>query len=537
MENIKNKLPLFVIPIIVLILYLPNLNDFFLSDDFVYLFYANFFKVWTNPLLNSNPFATIIFGVQFSIFKFDPLGYHLINIVLHSFNSFLVFFIINKLTNNEKMSLFGSLLFATFPIFSEPLIWISGQFDLWMTAFILLSFFSYLKFRNEKKKIWYLFSVIYFTCAILIRMIAAIFFVIYFIYDALFDENFNNLIQDDILLSEKVKRIGFYWIKYLSFIIIAVCCYIFFLMNNIININSSAYTKFANLLDFIPNSFFPIFLDNSDLYMVFFTISFFILILSFFYVYYKYQNKMLMFSISWILILIIGFTIINLSGIEIYFYLAIFNLNAVPQGRFMYIIDVGVVIFFSIILNSLYEKKFKLKWKIPTSRNMVFFSFIIFLLMGNSLLIYSQQASWKRSSSITANILIKTFATVPIGTRNVKLYYINVPDHINYPYSPNWPTAYIFRNGLQEMIRIFYPDGVINCYNMFWHKKILDFEMSDLRIPIGLNEFNQLSNDSSNIIFYFNPVTELLINVSGLNYTDFDPYPYFGIPKFEYWFN
>ncbi|MFX1449383.1 MAG: glycosyltransferase family 39 protein [Promethearchaeota archaeon] len=535
MENNKYYLLILTILCSILILFSSNINDFFLSDDFIFLFYSHFFTFWTNPLLAIRPFATIIFEVQNSIFGFDPQGYHIINIGIHILNSYLVFFIINELTNNEKTSFIGSLMFACFPIFSESVIWISAQFDLWMTAFILLSFFFYLKYHKEHRLIWLILSLIYFSLAIFSKEIAIVFILIYFSYDVLFDESFSNYFKESTEILLKIKKIGKYCIKYLPFLIVISLFYFLLIFDKKFVPNTIPYFKFASFLEFIPNSFFPLFLDNSFLYLVTFLVSFFGLIVCFYFTF-KSQNKILKFSLIWIIMIILGFSVFNLTSVDIYFCLILISINATVQGRFLYIISAGVVIFYSNVLEWLYKKEFDMKIKLPIARKYVFFTLIFFILIGNSLLVFSQQDNWKRASRISYNILIKTFATVPIGTDSVNIYYINVPDHINDPFGPNWQTNFIFRNGLEEFIRIFYPHCTIISFNMIYHKKILDFELPDWRIPISENEFNRFSNDTSNVMLFFNPITELLIEVSGRNYSDFDPYPFLGIPKPEYWF-
>ncbi|MFX0136360.1 MAG: glycosyltransferase family 39 protein [Candidatus Hodarchaeota archaeon] len=536
MEKYKYHLSIVAILCSILILFCVNIKDFFLSDDFVFLFYSHFFTIWTNPLLAIRPFATIIFEAQNSIFGFEPQGYHLINIGIHIFNSYLVYFIIKELTNNENTSIIGSLMFATFPISSETVIWISAQSDLWMTAFILLSFFSYLKYNKQSKLIWLILSLIYFSFAILSREIAIIFILIFFSYDVFFDESFIKYFKESTEPLIKLKKIGKYCIKYLPFLAIIIILYPLFIFYKKVGLNFTPYFKFASFLDFFPNSFFPLFLDNSNLYKILFFVSFFSLIVCFIFIF-KSQNKVLKLSLIWIIIIIAGFALFNLTSIDIYFYLLILSLNAVPQGRFLYVIAVGVVIFYSNILALLYKKKFNTRFKLPISRKYIFSSFVFFLLIGNSFLIFSQNYNWKRASRISYNILIKTFNTVPVGTESVNIYFINVPDHINNPFGPSWNTFFIFRNGLEEIAHLFYPNCKIFSFNMIYHKKILDFELPDWRIPISEIEFDRFSNDSSNVILFFNPVTELLIDVSDLNYTDFDPYPFLGIPKFEYWFN
>ncbi len=538
MEKNKYHLSIITILCLILILYFSNISNFFLSDDFIFLFYSHFFTIYTNPLFTIQPLTIIIFEVQYSIFKFNPQGYHCVSIIIHMFNSCLVFYIINELTNSERKSSIGSLLFATFPIFSEPVIWISAQSDLWMTAFILLSFLSYIKYNKHNKLIWLILSIIYFGLAILSQQIAIIFILIYFCFDVLFNKDFNNFFKETNEFLVKVKKIGIYSFKYLPYLIAIIISYFFFNFNNRIYLNNTPYLIFAAFIDFLPNSFFQLFLDNTLLYLILFVISFFGLIACF-YIIFKRKNKLLKFSFIWIITIIIGFSIFNLTTIDIYFYLILISPTTTPQGRFLYIISVGVAIFYSIILDSLHKKKFNSKLKLPISRDYVIFSLVFLFLISNSILTYTQQVNWKRASSISYNILIKTFTTVPIGSQNVNIYYINIPDHINDPLGPSWNTNFIFRNGLKEIIFLFYPNCRIFSFNMIYHKKILDFELSDWEIPISENEFNRFSNDneSSNVILFFNPVTELLTDVSGLNYTDFDPYPFLGIPKFEYWFN
>ena len=79
------------------------------------------------------PLTQISFGLNF-LFGSSAFGFHLVNILFHIVNSFLVFLLLKKITKEFRLSLIAALLFLVLPIHVEAVTSIVGRAE-------LLSFF------------------------------------------------------------------------------------------------------------------------------------------------------------------------------------------------------------------------------------------------------------------------------------------------------------------------------------------------------------------------------------------------------------
>jgi len=164
-----------------LIAFSPNLNSYFLSDDFVQIGkvlhgdyavawgqeHGGFFRplfIWSY-LLDSN-----IWGTR-------PFGYHLTNVILHSLNAFLVFKLAAGLLKPQNIeprmkriaALVAAVLFLLHPSHSEAVVWISGRADLLATLFVLLALLTYLVFEERKQELYLGASLGLFAMALLAK--------------------------------------------------------------------------------------------------------------------------------------------------------------------------------------------------------------------------------------------------------------------------------------------------------------------------------------------------------------------------------
>ena len=141
------------------------------------------------------PLMHTIYMFIFYVFGLKPWGFHLINIVFHVFISVLVFIVTKRLLSHSShspatslLAFIAALLFATHPIHTEAVAWISALPDLSYTFFYLLSFYFYMKFKTESK--WpYLFSLISFSLATLCKEPALTLPIILIVYDYVFKED------------------------------------------------------------------------------------------------------------------------------------------------------------------------------------------------------------------------------------------------------------------------------------------------------------------------------------------------------------
>ncbi len=131
------------------ILYASVLSGYFLSDDFQFVGGASqgdLSGLWghrNDHFLRS--FIVLSFIVDYSLWKCNPVGYHLTNLFFHIVNAGLVFLLARRLFRLTErgrpvlMAFLSGLLFVALPCHSEAVSWISGRSDVICTTFALIS--------------------------------------------------------------------------------------------------------------------------------------------------------------------------------------------------------------------------------------------------------------------------------------------------------------------------------------------------------------------------------------------------------------
>ncbi len=103
----------------------------------------------------------------------DPIGYHVVNILLHALNGFLAWRILERL--KVPGAWFASLLFLLHPIQVESVAWITERKNVLSGFFYLSVLLSYLRFKEEKAGLWpwYFFPYFFFLAALLSKTVTA----------------------------------------------------------------------------------------------------------------------------------------------------------------------------------------------------------------------------------------------------------------------------------------------------------------------------------------------------------------------------
>jgi tetratricopeptide (TPR) repeat protein len=97
------------------------------------------------------PLLAASFMLDYSLWQKNPFGYHLGNILLHILASILVFLLTEKLAAKTRLAFFAALLFATHPLHTETVSFISGRVDSLPLIFFLLSLLLFLRYASVKK--------------------------------------------------------------------------------------------------------------------------------------------------------------------------------------------------------------------------------------------------------------------------------------------------------------------------------------------------------------------------------------------------
>ena len=175
--------------------YLPSLKSDFVWDDVVYVkgnledlknfspdlsFFipkqkenkkSGYFGIWRPILYSSWAFDAKVWGSS-------PFGFHLTNIILHSFSTVLLFFLCHlilkqfNIKESLKISGFASLIFAVHPVHVETVSFISARSDLLCSIFILLSMIFFV--LTYKRFYYILISIPFFYLALLSKETAIV---------------------------------------------------------------------------------------------------------------------------------------------------------------------------------------------------------------------------------------------------------------------------------------------------------------------------------------------------------------------------
>ncbi len=109
---------------------------------------------------NWHPLTWISHMLDCQIFGTWAGGHHLVNVLFHSTNSIILFFLLFRLTGAQWRSAIVAALFAWHPIHVESVAWISERKDVLSTFFGLLSLSAYVgkqKGRWQSGNLWALF--------------------------------------------------------------------------------------------------------------------------------------------------------------------------------------------------------------------------------------------------------------------------------------------------------------------------------------------------------------------------------------------
>jgi len=140
---------------------------------------------------NYQPLSVLSYAFDFSLFKLKPGAYHIINLLFHIVNIFLVFKLFKKVQMSNMVCFTIAILFAIHPTRVESVAWIAERKDVMYAMFYLLAIIYYLKFREEKNVKMYIASFGLFLCSALSKSMAITLPVVLILMDIFLDRKFD----------------------------------------------------------------------------------------------------------------------------------------------------------------------------------------------------------------------------------------------------------------------------------------------------------------------------------------------------------
>jgi len=92
------------------------------------------------------PLRTVTFRINYLLGRFDPSGYHLFNIIIHTLVVLSLYYFITVLTKNNWLATWASMFYAVFPTHCENVLWVKNRSEMLAALFIILSMIFFIHF-------------------------------------------------------------------------------------------------------------------------------------------------------------------------------------------------------------------------------------------------------------------------------------------------------------------------------------------------------------------------------------------------------
>ena len=127
------------------------------------------------------PIVTLTYFVDYFLWRLNPSGYHLTNILIHLVNVILVYLFFLSLSLDRGIAFFSAVFFAVHPVQAEAVNAISFREDLLVVFFLFPAFLLFLRISKlpgidrVKRLTLYLISIVFYQLALLSKEMAVTF--------------------------------------------------------------------------------------------------------------------------------------------------------------------------------------------------------------------------------------------------------------------------------------------------------------------------------------------------------------------------
>jgi hypothetical protein len=156
--------------IFILIIYLPTMNTYLMSDDFEWL--EESYSGWQDPSqffqpINNffRPLVKFTYLLNYTLFKTRAPFYNACTVLIHLANVFLLYFLVFKITRRITPASLIALFYGSSPVYCQVTLWTAGRPDSILLIF-MLTILILLYNPGEKKQILKHIMILVFTfCA------------------------------------------------------------------------------------------------------------------------------------------------------------------------------------------------------------------------------------------------------------------------------------------------------------------------------------------------------------------------------------
>ena len=141
---------------------------------------------WTSPdakLIFLRPLTNLFVKLEFRVWKNDPFGFHLSNLILHSLSCVFLFLIGRLLFQRDSVAFLGVFIFSNHFYNAIVVTWVAERASILSFCFALAGLYLHIRFRKEERKGLEFLSWICFVLALLAKESGAVCLISYFLYD------------------------------------------------------------------------------------------------------------------------------------------------------------------------------------------------------------------------------------------------------------------------------------------------------------------------------------------------------------------
>lgn len=162
-------------------------DDSYLLDNENLLSVEGLRKIWFEPLASPQyyPLVFTTFWLEQQLWGLEPFGYHLVNVLVHTLSSLLLWRLLARL--RVPGALFAAALFLLHPIQVESVAWVTERKNVLSMFFFLASLNAWFAFRPPENEgedgegagglparlAFFLFALLLLTCALLSKTVTA----------------------------------------------------------------------------------------------------------------------------------------------------------------------------------------------------------------------------------------------------------------------------------------------------------------------------------------------------------------------------
>lgn len=381
----RNILILSVVLCVVAIAFSPSLfNGFIKNDDPGHLLENPTLRALTpenvramfQSIINTTyiPLTTLSFAFEYHFFGYNPIVYHLDNLLLHLAVVALVFVFFQKLGLSTLAAGVGALLFGIHPLHVESVAWVTERKDVLYAFFYMFAILQYWQYVQSGKRKFYWSSLVLGFLSVLAKPMALSLPLILWLMDWWLRRGWNrSIFIEKILYFVMIMPVAaityFYnarvpWHSVGQALMLWMWCFVFYLRKFLFPHPLITFYQFPQ----------PLSWGNAE-----FVLSAFVFCAVIAATFYFRRNKLLVFSVLFYFFSI--FFLLRFDDVE--------NINPVSD-RFMYLPSVGFCALLGSGFVSVIENKaYSLFWR----RGVVIGGLVVLLLLAGKT--FSQCRAWR----------------------------------------------------------------------------------------------------------------------------------------------